>query len=144
MFKRTFNRLKINIILVKNLLYKEDCYGDCIYDDSSYRPREFTIQIDPCRRLDKIISTLAHELTHCAQFSTGQYKVFDRCLSPNDDGIHRWKSRCINTNTVDYYDLPWERHAFRMEDKLYKIYEKTKYYRKRHHRLPSLIKRKLS
>ena len=135
MEKRTRDKITVDVVMVKNLYHKEHAFGDCIFEDSSYRPREFTIRIDPCRSIKSIASTLAHELTHVSQFTTGQYKIFDNC-----DNIQRWKTKIIDTNQTDYDDLPWERHAYKMEAKIFKEYQKTRYWKKHHKKFPALRK----
>lgn len=140
--KRTLKKLRLTIRFVKNLYHKDDAFGDCFFNDSSYRPRNFTINIDPCRSISSIASTLIHEFTHVQQFTTGNYKVFNKCLGDNDDGLHRWKTKMVDTIKTDYYDYPWEKHAFKMEDKIFKTYSKTKFWKKHSPFLPSLVKRR--
>ncbi len=126
-------RLHVKFRLVKHLVKKEDCYGSCIFEDSSYRPKKFLIQIDSCTNIRNITTTIAHELTHVSQFYRGHYKIFNRNLvDDTDDGIHRWKTKLVDTFKLEYDDYPWEKEAFRMEEKLFKSYELTKYWKLKH------------
>jgi hypothetical protein len=50
------------------------------------------------------IETLAHELTHVAQYASG--KMVDGCGS-----IVYWDGQAIDESTADYWLLPWEVEA---------------------------------
>ena len=123
------------------MLRKEHCYGSCIFEDSTHKPREFTIDIDSCVQIKSIISTIAHEITHVAQFARGEYKMFKRNFT-HDCPVQRWKTKLVNTDVVGYDDLPWEKHAYKMEEKLSKKYFVTNYWKKRRFLFKTLSGRK--
>ena len=56
-----------------------------------------------------IVRTVLHELVHVKQFARGE-------LDSKYKGM-RWKTAHV-TDDVDYMDLPWEKEAYKMEDKL--------------------------
>lgn len=91
-----------------------DTWGLCDYEEDSYRPKEFTIYID--RRLTNekdIISTVAHEMVHVWQYSTGKFK--DYVGKP----AHRYEDHIYDAN-MKYRDMPWEIEARKLEKILYK------------------------
>ena len=44
--KRLQNVLEVNMNFSNSLFEKERVYGDCIWEDQHYKPREFTVRID--------------------------------------------------------------------------------------------------
>lgn len=69
--------------------------------------REFFMQIDKTLSVPKIIRTVCHEMVHVKQHVRGECDLEGK----------RWKSRKISSKT-DYFDLPWEKEAFKMQDEL--------------------------
>ena len=86
--------------------YKKGAYGYCMMGDTN---REFEIEIDKNLRLYDFVSTLCHELTHLKQYARGEMKQLD-C------GKIRWKKTVYSD--VSYDDSPWEKEAFKVENKL--------------------------
>jgi hypothetical protein len=113
--KRLMKNLELDIKLTKDLKQKEGAYGYClITDDNVNSPREFHIEIDTSMKhsIRDILTWLAHEMTHVKQFVKGE--LFDY-----QDGSVQWKSKRYRRN-LSYSKSPWEREAYRMENKLYK------------------------
>jgi hypothetical protein len=73
--------------------------------------RQFFIEIDKKQNLKDIVTTLCHEMVHVKQYAR---KEMD---NGQTNGRARWKSKSIPMDT-NYYDLPWEKEAYRMQDKL--------------------------
>ena len=61
-------------------------------------PREFNIEIHPGLGARGILQTLSHEMVHVKQYINGE---------TNDDLSH-WRGKKIDSDTVDYWEHPWE------------------------------------
>ena len=118
--------LVLNIRLSPTLFTRTGDLGDCVWEESYSRPREFTINLDS-RDIDTAVETLAHEMVHVKQWARREMQdVYDDDDTPSRT---RWKSRKIDTTKVHYHDWPWERQAWKLEPKLYnewKEYQKHK------------------
>jgi len=102
---RNSNKLEVDISLIKNLKEKEDVVGDCVWEDSSYMPRHFTIRIDSSQSKHDMLQTVAHEMVHVKQFARGELKDTDSL------SICKWNGKDINHMKTHYYDCPWEIEA---------------------------------
>ena len=103
----------LEIKLTKDLKKKDQAYGYChIVDDDLDKPREFMIELDASMKhpFDQILIWLAHEMVHLKQFVRGE--LFDY-----ETGKVQWKRRMYGR--VHYDDQPWEKEAYRLEEKLY-------------------------
>ena len=110
---RMVKNITLDIKLTKDLKKKEKAYGYChIIDDDLNRPREFMIEVDASMKhpFDQILIWLAHEMVHLKQFVRSE-------LCDYETGRVRWKKRMYGR--VHYEDQPWEREAYRLEEKLY-------------------------
>ena len=114
--------LDIEIILTKCL--EEGAAGYCYALETE---REFEVLIDkriyPNNR-NEFILTVCHEMVHVMQTAKGL--LVDR-VRPSKYGYRKhWK--CARTNTIKDYSKtqnskrPWERQAYRMQNKLLKKY----------------------
>lgn len=101
---RMSDRIKVKIKFVTGLIDREFTYGDCIWEDQDYRPKEFTIRIDAGMSLRKTLLTVAHEMVHVKQFAKNELKQM--CYLK----AHRWQGQYVPEGT-DYWDLPWEIEA---------------------------------
>lgn len=109
MMPRLSDRLSIRIKGDPELLQREGIFADCIDEDDDYEnrlPRDFVIRVDTSIRLDRFLSTIMHELVHVKQFARGELRFVER-----GTGTHRWQSKSLNADKLDYYDLPWEIEA---------------------------------
>jgi hypothetical protein len=102
-------------IAFKNL--GEGSYGLCSVAETENsgrnKPmRSFIIEVNKTMNISMIVRTVLHEMVHVRQFARGQ---LDTTVNPK--GI-RWKSAHVNDDTVDYMDLPWEKEAHKLEEKL--------------------------
>lgn len=86
---------------------KIDAYGYCMEEDD--KGRLFTITINKGLGLFELISTICHEMIHLKQYAR-------RELRQDANGNTMWKKKAYNT--VDYWDAPWEKEAFKLEGKL--------------------------
>jgi len=83
--------------------------GECSMEDTS--KRKFTIEAHKTLGLRQLIMTLIHEMVHVKQFAKNEMDDFPI------NGRQRWKSGTVPKN-VSYYDMPWEKEAVRLQEKL--------------------------
>jgi hypothetical protein len=84
---------------------KIPAYGYCMEEDSN---RQFTLTIQKGLSLYDLISTVCHEMVHVKQYARKELR--------NVNGNTMWKKKSYNS--VDYWDAPWEKEAFRLEESL--------------------------
>lgn len=111
---RMYRNIDVDLNLKRNLYKKEGAYGYCsIYAEAS-KPREFEIELDTSTEntVENLLTWLAHEFVHIKQFVRGE-------LVDYEDGSVKWKSKVYRDGKVSYEDSPWEKEAYRLEDKLY-------------------------
>ena len=104
--KLGLSRLSSLNIDVKLKKMKEGEFGYCSVGDTI---REFCLDINSNVSIKDLVATIIHEMVHVRQFARKEMDT---------DGM-RWKSRNIPENT-DYMDLPWEKEAYRLEEKYVK------------------------
>lgn len=109
---RMKDNLIVNLEFVTGLAQRENIYGDCIWEDEDYRPREFTIRIDAGLNLRTTLTTIAHEMVHVKQYAKDEMK---QLFSVNKT---RFKGEYIPAGT-NYWDLPWEIEAHGRETGLF-------------------------
>ena len=107
MGKRLMESLEITINLKKNLLSKEGFEGTAMWEDDSYRPKEFTIEIDTTAKIRNILITLAHEMVHVKQWAKDEMYEY-----MNVAGLVRFKGEKVHMVITDYWDYPWEIEAY--------------------------------
>ena len=95
--------LDINVI-IKKMPKNEDAIGWCNMLETN---REFEIEVSKDLSLRDFVTTICHEMVHVKQYARNEM---------TDTGM-RWKSKRVPEKTK-YYDLPWEKEAYRMQDKL--------------------------
>ena len=83
-------------------------------EDSRTRPREFTIRLDSAVCISNMLETLAHEMVHVHQFSTGKMRD-----SRTDFDMIQWEGEILDTAKLNYYDYPWEIEAHGRERGLF-------------------------
>lgn len=113
--------------LVKNLrvvvTFKDNGLdGSCTIDDEFARPREFIVQVNPARSIEKIFCALAHEMVHVKQYASGESKNYER-----QPWMVRYRGVMVNMNTTPYWDQPWEIEAYGREYGLYVRYLENKH-----------------
>ena len=111
MSTRLAQSLEINIELIPGLCDKEGVYGDCIWEDDSTRPKEFTIRADSKMKPRHIAETIAHEMVHVKQWATGEMKELVR------QNKTRFKGELFGN--TEYWFRPWEIEAHGIEKGLF-------------------------
>ena len=85
-----------------------DALGYCMMEDNN---RTFEIELHNKVGIKELVTNLCHEMVHLKQYARNEM----------NDGIvkgkARWKKQYIAEDT-NYWDLPWEKEAYRMEKKL--------------------------
>jgi hypothetical protein len=110
--KRLYDSITVHLLFDKNLS-KTNEYAYCDWEDKSYKGKQFTITIDPSLHKKNMLLTLAHEMVHVKQYAKGELKDYVRLNKV------RFKDEIIESNKVDYWELPWEIEALGREIGLY-------------------------
>ena len=105
--KRLMGSLEITINLKKNLLTKDGNEGSAIWEDDSYRPKEFIIELDTTVKIRNLLITLAHEMVHVKQWAKDEMYEYT-----NMTGLVRFKGEKVHMVITDYWDYPWEIEAY--------------------------------
>ena len=74
--------------------------------------RTFEIEVDKKLNINELVTTICHEMVHVKQYARNE--MTDECVQ---NGNATWKGRKVNPKTV-YYKLPWEKEAYKLQDKL--------------------------
>jgi len=77
--------------------------GFCDMQDTN---REFIIEVQKGLTLRELVATVCHEMIHVKQYARREM----------DAAGKQWK-KCSIVEGTDYYDLPWEKEAYRLQDK---------------------------
>ena len=101
-----FRTLDIEVHLKK---LSEEAVGYCTLTDNN---RTFEIEVDRKLNISELVTTICHEMVHVKQYARNQ--MTDECVQY---GYATWKGRKVNPKTA-YYDLPWEKEAYRLQDRL--------------------------
>lgn len=86
---------------------KSEAIGFCMMHDKN----QFEIELDKKLSIKELVTALCHEMVHVKQFA--RKEMVNGMLN----GVAKWKSKKISLDT-NYWDLPWEKEAYRMEKKL--------------------------
>jgi hypothetical protein len=111
-------QLKKHIILNLKFIRKLPVCGFTEVDgyNSKGQPREFILEIQHGMSEKQLLKTLAHEMTHVKQFAYGEI----------DEKGTKWLSRKLDHDSVPYHKRPWEKEAFKAEERLYQGWLQTK------------------
>ena len=107
--KKLLPRVRSLEIEVKLKNIKGDAIGYCLMEDNT---RTFTLEIQKGQKLKDLITTVTHEMVHVKQYYR---KEMNDSLTTS--GNAKWKGKRVAPDTT-YYDLPWEKEAYRMQDTL--------------------------
>lgn len=77
--------------------------------NTSGKPREFCIELNPNIGAHDILETLAHEMVHVKQY----------VYSETNEALTRWKGTKIQDD-LDYFSHPWEIEAYGMSVGLFR------------------------
>ena len=98
---------KLDITVRMTNCHKNGVLGYCTETEDN---RTFEIEIDRSLRMYDFVSTLCHEMTHLKQYARGEMKQLK-------NGSIRWK-KVVYSRCKPYNDLPWEKEATRVDEKL--------------------------
>lgn len=116
--KRMLAGIELRVVFVRGLETDHYLTGDCGWEDDNLRPREFMIRLDAGMGRRKTLISLAHEMVHLKQYAKGEMRDMMRC------GRTKWLNEHIDTEAIDYWDLPWEIEAHGREVGLYERFKK--------------------
>lgn len=118
MSTRMLAGIEVRIVFVPGLEKDRNLVGECEWEDDNLRPREFMIRLDAEMGKRKMLITLAHEMVHVKQYAKGEMRDLIRC------GNTKWHKESVDTDDVNYWDLPWEIEAHGREAGLYVRFKK--------------------
>ena len=98
-------RMKTLEITVRIRKFNDDAIGYCMMEDTN---REFDIEISKDLSLKDFVTALCHEMVHAKQYARNEMSCYGG----------KWKKKKISDDTA-YYDLPWEKEAYKKEGKLF-------------------------
>lgn len=90
--------------------------------DGPERPKRFRIRIRETMSREEILCSLAHEMVHVKQYSSGQLRDY-----VNLDNFVRWESNrwtFEDEDSEDYWLAPWELEARGYERGLFKLFDR--------------------
>ena len=102
-------RMRTLDIEVKIRKISGDAVGYCMQEDTN---RMFTIDVQKDLSLRDFITTICHEMVHVKQYARNEMDCYGR----------KWKTKVIS-DKVGYYDLPWEKEAYELQEVLCKSYK---------------------
>jgi len=109
MISELMPRMRTLEISVRIRKFSDDAIGYCMMEDTN---RQFEIEVSKDLSLKDFVTALCHEMVHAKQYARNEMS--------DDVKNRRWKKTTV-PNSVGYWDLPWEKEAYRMEDKLAQI-----------------------
>lgn len=95
----------INVKVVFDKKIKDYGYAEIVGYNSKNKPREFEITIHPGIGAKYILETVAHEMVHIKQFVNGE----------TNESLSKWLHYKVDSDNMDYWDLPWEIEAYGRE-----------------------------
>ena len=98
--------LEIEVKITRGLQKKTECQAFYMNGDTLL---EHEIEIDAELGLRDFITAICHEMVHLKQ-------AYRKEMVQKADGRTYWKGR--DCTDVDYLDQPWEKEAYRLQDKL--------------------------
>ncbi len=93
-------------VQLKNLT--GEAVGFCMMEENN---RQFTIEADKKLGIKDLVTTICHEMIHVKQYARKEMDDW------SGNGAARWKTKTFNAEKTDYYNLPWEKEAYRLQDK---------------------------
>ena len=93
-------------VQLKNLT--GDAVGFCMMEENN---RMFTIEADRKLGIKDLVTTICHEMIHVKQYARKEMDDW------SGTGVARWKTKTFNAANTNYYNLPWEKEAYRLQDK---------------------------
>lgn len=93
-----------------------DMLGECVYKNPKKCNYRYDIVINRDMGERRILTTLAHEMVHAAQYVSGKYVSYKR-----ESMVHlvKFDGDHYDMNEIDYWDHPWEIEAAGRELGLY-------------------------
>lgn len=99
------SKLQVDIVGYDSM----DSDGSCERVSAS----KYLIELKKGMSLELALITLAHEIVHVKQYVQKELKI----IYVKDDFVDVWMGK--RYRNVKYYDQPWEREAFSMDEDLY-------------------------
>lgn len=96
------NNFTVHFEFVHGKAEKEQTLADCML----YAKNHIVIEIDAGLSLDRMLSTVAHEMVHAKQWLTGKLAIVD--------GFMQWRGNFVSED-IPYHLEPWELEAMKKE-----------------------------
>lgn len=114
--KRLFDNVTVRLVFTDEIKIKADCYQNAKHS--------FTIRVRNNMGHRQTLLSIAHEMVHVKQWSTGEMKEYIRF--PNKC---KWHGERYNADDKEYWlNHPWEIEAYGREIGLYKTFMKEPQY----------------
>lgn len=110
----------LSICVHDKRMNREGTHAACSVVGRCCRPREFMIEMNNSLDEKEYISSLIHELIHIKQW------IFQQRIT-RENLKNFWYGEHIDDD-VEYMELPWEKDAYYLEDKVFKRYLKSEDY----------------
>lgn len=110
---RLYQKISLDIVIRKDLQKREQMYGSCDWLDHNERPKFYEIELDDQMSFKNTAITICHELIHLKQFAKGQLKDYGHSEKA------RWMQTIVNHERVKYHNLPWEKEAYALQNKVF-------------------------
>lgn len=95
--------------------FSEEFNGNCGFCDIDEEDN-IIVSINPRMTIKEIVATLFHELVHAKQYIKGE-------LVNRDGKPSKWRGKIFQNHfSIPYIDLPWEKEAYLLEEKMMDIF----------------------
>jgi hypothetical protein len=112
MGKRLADRCLVEITFVKDLKANFGHEGNVIWEDDDYRPREFSMELDPDLNDRSLLRAIVHEMVHVKQYAKDELRQL------HTKPYYRFKGKYYPWGMA-YADRPWEKEAYFIEENYY-------------------------
>lgn len=108
--KKRLEKMSVRIEFYDDLYKKTKMLGSCIWEDTHFRPYEFTIELETKQSFISLLNTLTHELVHVKQMAKGEF--FELTQKRHDrTKLYKFNGKVYNPTKIKYLDQPWEIEA---------------------------------
>lgn len=111
--RKVLRKLHLTVHLKKMSI---DMLGECVYKNPKKCNYKYEVVINKDMGERRVLTTLAHEMVHTAQYVSGRYVSYKRESMRH---LVKYEGEYHDLDTLDYWDHPWEIDAAGRELGLY-------------------------